>query len=152
MWNFVNRAFMAWKNKDICNFSHVFTCEHIKCILPYWKCLLFRIPDFLLCLLFLPCLFLCCYCNCLLAFLCYPRWFSKKFLSSRELLQEVIRIKSEHPDDSHCIVNDRVKGRLKVTRAFGAGFLKQVCLQIRYFICVKDLFYENRVASQGEII
>ncbi|WMV43409.1 hypothetical protein MTR67_036794 [Solanum verrucosum] len=38
---------------------------------------------------------------------------------------EVIRIKSEHPDDSNCIVNGRVKGRLKVTRAFGAGFLKQ---------------------------
>lgn len=40
-------------------------------------------------------------------------------------LQEIIRIKNEHPDDPHCIVNDRVKGRLKVTRAFGAGFLKQ---------------------------
>lgn len=40
--------------------------------------------------------------------------------------QEIIRIKNEHPDDNHCIVNDRVKGRLKVTRAFGAGFLKQV--------------------------
>ncbi|KAL9688193.1 hypothetical protein QQ045_032611 [Rhodiola kirilowii] len=39
--------------------------------------------------------------------------------------EEVLRIKSEHPDDSQCIVNDRVKGRLKVTRAFGAGFLKQ---------------------------
>lgn len=41
--------------------------------------------------------------------------------------QEVRRIKNEHPDDKQCIVNDRVKGRLKVTRAFGAGFLKQVC-------------------------
>ncbi|PON57085.1 Protein phosphatase [Parasponia andersonii] len=39
--------------------------------------------------------------------------------------EEIIRIKNEHPDDKHCIVNDRVKGRLKVTRAFGAGFLKQ---------------------------
>ncbi|CAM8943656.1 unnamed protein product [Rhodiola kirilowii] len=39
--------------------------------------------------------------------------------------EEVLRIKSEHPDDSQCIVNDRVKGWLKVTRAFGAGFLKQ---------------------------
>ncbi|KAL6513291.1 hypothetical protein OROGR_020777 [Orobanche gracilis] len=38
---------------------------------------------------------------------------------------EVIRIKNEHPDDNNCIVNDRVKGRLIVTRAFGAGFLKQ---------------------------
>ncbi|CAO2819553.1 unnamed protein product [Amaranthus hypochondriacus] len=44
---------------------------------------------------------------------------------STSVEDEVLRIKSEHPNDSHCIVNDRVKGRLKVTRAFGAGFLKQ---------------------------
>ncbi|XP_027360909.1 protein phosphatase 2C 29-like [Abrus precatorius] len=44
---------------------------------------------------------------------------------STSIEEEVIRIKNEHPDDSQCIVNDRVKGRLKVTRAFGAGFLKQ---------------------------
>ncbi|KAJ6705994.1 PROTEIN PHOSPHATASE 2C [Salix purpurea] len=45
--------------------------------------------------------------------------------SSLPFMQEVIRIKNEHPDDNQCIVNDRVKGRLKVTRAFGAGFLKR---------------------------
>ncbi|KAL2548009.1 putative protein phosphatase 2C 23 [Forsythia ovata] len=44
---------------------------------------------------------------------------------STSIEEEVLRIKNEHPDDSNCIVNDRVKGRLKVTRAFGAGFLKQ---------------------------
>ncbi|KAL5791456.1 hypothetical protein ACOSP7_000050 [Xanthoceras sorbifolium] len=44
---------------------------------------------------------------------------------STSIEEEIIRIKNEHPDDSQCIVNDRVKGRLKVTRAFGAGFLKQ---------------------------
>ncbi|KAL8520409.1 hypothetical protein ACS0TY_011074 [Phlomoides rotata] len=44
---------------------------------------------------------------------------------STSIEEEVIRIKNEHPDDGNCIVNDRVKGRLKVTRAFGAGFLKQ---------------------------
>ncbi|KAM3322260.1 protein phosphatase 2C 29 isoform X1 [Capsicum chacoense] len=44
---------------------------------------------------------------------------------STSIEEEVNRIKREHPDDSNCIVNDRVKGRLKVTRAFGAGFLKQ---------------------------
>ncbi|XP_028782483.1 protein phosphatase 2C 29-like [Neltuma alba] len=44
---------------------------------------------------------------------------------STSIEEEVIRIKNEHPDDSHCIVNNRVKGRLQVTRAFGAGFLKQ---------------------------
>ncbi|XP_010269976.1 PREDICTED: protein phosphatase 2C 29 [Nelumbo nucifera] len=44
---------------------------------------------------------------------------------STSIEEEVLRIKAEHPDDNQCIVNDRVKGRLKVTRAFGAGFLKQ---------------------------
>ncbi|KAE8671713.1 Protein phosphatase 2C 29 [Hibiscus syriacus] len=44
---------------------------------------------------------------------------------STSIEEEVIRIKNEHPDDIHCIANDRVKGRLKVTRAFGAGFLKK---------------------------
>ncbi|CAL5197866.1 unnamed protein product [Lathyrus oleraceus] len=43
---------------------------------------------------------------------------------STSIEEEIIRIKKEHPDDPHCIVNDRVKGRLKVTRAFGAGSLK----------------------------
>ncbi|KAL3619413.1 hypothetical protein CASFOL_036983 [Castilleja foliolosa] len=44
---------------------------------------------------------------------------------STSIEEEVTRIKNEHPDDNNCIVNDRVKGRLKVTRAFGAGFLKK---------------------------
>ncbi|KAK2980151.1 hypothetical protein RJ640_000894 [Escallonia rubra] len=39
--------------------------------------------------------------------------------------EEVKRIKSEHMDDACAVMNDRVKGSLKVTRAFGAGFLKQ---------------------------
>jgi hypothetical protein len=41
-------------------------------------------------------------------------------------MQEVRRIRNEHPDDPAAISKDRVKGSLKVTRAFGAGFLKQV--------------------------
>lgn len=41
-------------------------------------------------------------------------------------MQEVSRIKSEHPEDSQSVFNDRVKGQLKVTRAFGAAFLKKV--------------------------
>lgn len=40
--------------------------------------------------------------------------------------QEVLRVRAEHPDDCQAILNDRVKGQLKVTRAFGAGFLKKV--------------------------
>ncbi|RWR94480.1 Protein phosphatase 2C PP2C-like domain-containing protein [Cinnamomum micranthum f. kanehirae] len=39
--------------------------------------------------------------------------------------EEILRIKAEHADDSQAILNDRVKGQLKVTRAFGAGFLKK---------------------------
>ncbi|KAI8523814.1 hypothetical protein RHMOL_Rhmol13G0101300 [Rhododendron molle] len=44
---------------------------------------------------------------------------------STSIDEEVKRIKNEHPDDACAVVNDRVKGSLKVTRAFGAGFLKQ---------------------------
>ncbi|OAY48807.1 protein phosphatase 2C 32 isoform X1 [Manihot esculenta] len=44
---------------------------------------------------------------------------------STSIEQEVFRVKAEHPDDNQAILNDRVKGQLKVTRAFGAGFLKK---------------------------
>ncbi|KAJ7947651.1 putative Protein phosphatase 2c [Quillaja saponaria] len=44
---------------------------------------------------------------------------------STSLEEEVQRIKKDHLDDVCAVVNDRVKGSLKVTRAFGAGFLKQ---------------------------
>ncbi|KAL7248331.1 hypothetical protein ACSBR2_003114 [Camellia fascicularis] len=44
---------------------------------------------------------------------------------STSVEEEVKRIKKEHHSDSSAISNDRVKGSLKVTRAFGAGFLKQ---------------------------
>lgn len=44
---------------------------------------------------------------------------------STSMEEEVQRIKGEHPDDACAVMNDRVKGSLKVTRAFGAGFLKQ---------------------------
>ena len=38
-------------------------------------------------------------------------------------LQEVLRIRTEHPDDKQAILNDRVKEQLKATRAFGAGYI-----------------------------
>ncbi|KAK4348535.1 hypothetical protein RND71_031290 [Anisodus tanguticus] len=44
---------------------------------------------------------------------------------STSIKEEVVRIRSEHPDDAYAVKNDRVKGSLKVTRAFGAGYLKQ---------------------------
>ncbi|KAJ6840723.1 putative protein phosphatase 2C 26 isoform X1 [Iris pallida] len=43
---------------------------------------------------------------------------------STSIPEEVLRIREEHPDDDQCVTNGRVKGRLKVTRAFGAGYLK----------------------------
>ncbi|OEL37814.1 Protein phosphatase 2C 35, partial [Dichanthelium oligosanthes] len=46
-------------------------------------------------------------------------------ISLIESISEVCRIRNEHPDDPSAISKDRVKGSLKVTRAFGAGFLKQ---------------------------
>ncbi|KAH0722977.1 hypothetical protein KY289_006021 [Solanum tuberosum] len=44
---------------------------------------------------------------------------------STSVKEEVLRIRSEHPSDTSAIKNNRVKGSLNVTRAFGAGFLKQ---------------------------
>ncbi|KAI4301617.1 hypothetical protein L6164_034877 [Bauhinia variegata] len=44
---------------------------------------------------------------------------------STSVEEEVFRIRAEHPDDNEAVLNDRVKGQLKVTRAFGAGFLKR---------------------------
>ncbi|KAM7256580.1 hypothetical protein ACFE04_012321 [Oxalis oulophora] len=44
---------------------------------------------------------------------------------STNVQEEVKRIKEEHPDDNKAISKGRVKGSVKVTRAFGAGFLKQ---------------------------
>lgn len=44
---------------------------------------------------------------------------------STSIEEEVFRIRAEHPDDNQAVFNDRVKGQLKVTRAFGAGFLKR---------------------------
>ncbi|KAJ0936810.1 putative protein-serine/threonine phosphatase [Helianthus annuus] len=38
------------------------------------------------------------------------------------------QILSEHPDDPKTIVHGRVKGKLKVTRAFGVGYLKKKVL------------------------
>ncbi|XP_010908775.1 protein phosphatase 2C 32 isoform X2 [Elaeis guineensis] len=44
---------------------------------------------------------------------------------STNIEEEILRIKVEHADDPQAVLNDRVKGQLKVTRAFGAGFLKK---------------------------
>ena len=41
-------------------------------------------------------------------------------------MQEVARLKAERADDPDAIKNGRVKGKLKLTRAFGAPYLKDV--------------------------
>ncbi|KAM7531855.1 hypothetical protein LguiB_035265 [Lonicera macranthoides] len=63
---------------------------------------------------------------------------------STSVEEEVERIKSEHTDDSSAVTNDRVKGSLKVTRAFGSGFLKQVLLGSRdkFLILSSDGLYQ----------
>ncbi|KVI03604.1 Protein phosphatase 2C [Cynara cardunculus var. scolymus] len=76
---------------------------------------------------------------------------------STSIEEEVQRIKNEHPDDALTMMNDRVKGSLKVTRAFGAGFLKQVMYQlvvdlIKYKInvdCSNSSWYSIEVDSHG---
>lgn len=66
------------------------------------------------------------------------------------IFQEVHRIRNEHPEDACAVMNDRVKGSLKVTRAFGAGFLKQVFIHVTiaslqpYFL---PNFIENFITS-----
>lgn len=65
----------------------------------------------------------------------------QQFMFFYFLLQEVFRIRAEHPDDNQAVFNDRVKGQLKVTRAFGAGFLKKVsCACIFCFVAVQHFF------------
>lgn len=60
---------------------------------------------------------------------------------------EINRIKSEHPDDNLSILNERVKGRLKVTRAFGAGFLKKP----RWNNAILEMFRIDYVGSDPYI-
>ncbi|KAL4350110.1 hypothetical protein AHAS_Ahas10G0109200 [Arachis hypogaea] len=59
---------------------------------------------------------------------------------STSIEEEVFRIRAEHPDDNQAILNDRVKGQLKVTRAFGAGFLKRF-----NFLGKDSIKYENTI-------
>lgn len=57
------------------------------------------------------------------------------------IFQEVHRIRNEHPEDPCAVMNDRVKGSLKVTRAFGAGFLKQVLKHFTLLVVLQRSFW-----------
>ncbi|PKU79203.1 probable protein phosphatase 2C 4 [Dendrobium catenatum] len=84
---------------------------------------------------------------------------------STSVEEEVKRIRSEHPEDSLAIANDRVKGSLKVTRAFGAGFLKQPkwnnaileMFRIDYigtspYITCNPFLYHHRLSSNDKFL
>ncbi|CAA6663678.1 unnamed protein product [Spirodela intermedia] len=62
-------------------------------------------------------------------------------------LQEVLRIKAEHPDDVQAVFNDRVKGQLKVTRAFGAALLEMFRINyvgtLPYVSCVPSIVHHR---------
>lgn len=51
------------------------------------------------------------------------------------------RVMREHPEDSRAIFNSRLKGKLRVTRAFGAGYLKKAAMNnaLMGILRVKDL-------------
>ncbi|KAJ0263659.1 protein phosphatase 2C 36 [Hirschfeldia incana] len=66
---------------------------------------------------------------------------------STNVQEEVRRIKNEHSDDPLAIENGRVKGYLKVTRAFGAGFLKQP----KWNKAVLEMFRINYVGTSPYI-
>ncbi|CAN8311544.1 unnamed protein product [Cochlearia groenlandica] len=84
---------------------------------------------------------------------------------STNVEEEVERIRNEHPDDATAVTNERVKGSLKVTRAFGAGFLKQPkwnnalleMFQIDYkgdspYINCLPYLYHHRLASKDRFL
>jgi pyruvate dehydrogenase phosphatase len=50
------------------------------------------------------------------------------------------RVVREHPDDPFVITGGRLKGKLRVTRAVGAGYLKKVSLVHRYLNLVTVCF------------
>jgi pyruvate dehydrogenase phosphatase len=46
---------------------------------------------------------------------------------------ERTQLLASHPDDPKTIVSGRVKGKLKVTRAFGVGYLKKVSISLKFY-------------------
>ena len=65
--------------------------------------------------------------------------------------QEVRKIRNAHPDDAFAVTNDRVKGSLKVTRAFGAGFLKQVNQFPSFSVSICSADFEIFIVYIGSI-
>lgn len=55
---------------------------------------------------------------------------------------ERAQLQHDHPDDPKIIVGGKVKGKLKVTRAFGVGYLKTVCDTMRAYQYGHILIYD----------
>ena len=60
-----------------------------------------------------------------------------------------MRIRGQHLNDRNAIVNGRVKGKLNVTRAFGAGYLKQVHTNqtVALFLLSACMFKHNCIVT-----
>ncbi|XP_022770690.1 protein phosphatase 2C 32-like isoform X2 [Durio zibethinus] len=70
---------------------------------------------------------------------------------STSIEEEILRIKAEHPADDKAISNDRVKGQLKVTRAFGAGFLKKAMFMKTHLLYLSS-FYAISFMLKGLVL
>lgn len=53
---------------------------------------------------------------------------------------EHMQLLHDHPDDPSTIVDGRVKGKLRLTRAFGVGYLKKVLLKL-FLECYHPFFF-----------
>ncbi|KAL8209907.1 hypothetical protein R6Q57_006639 [Mikania cordata] len=63
------------------------------------------------------------------------------------------QVLSEHPDDPKTIMHGKVKGKLKVTRAFGVGYLKKKILNdaLMGILCVRNLLSPPYVSVQPSL-
>ncbi|XP_054821356.1 probable protein phosphatase 2C 40 isoform X2 [Prosopis cineraria] len=66
---------------------------------------------------------------------------------------ERARLLADHPDDPKAIVAGKVKGKLKVTRALGVGYLKKKCLNdaLMGILRVRDLRSPPYISAQPSL-
>ncbi|XP_061349125.1 probable protein phosphatase 2C 40 isoform X2 [Gastrolobium bilobum] len=66
---------------------------------------------------------------------------------------ERVRLLADHPDDPKVIIAGKVKGKLKVTRAFGVGYLKKKNLNdaLMGILRVRDLTSPPYIATQPSL-
>ncbi|KAL3648698.1 hypothetical protein CASFOL_005101 [Castilleja foliolosa] len=66
---------------------------------------------------------------------------------------ERVRVLNDHPDDPCTVVGGKVKGKLKVTRAFGVGYLKKKCMNdaLMGILRVRDLISPPYVSLEPSL-